>query len=134
MAKAIDMTGWTMRDHNVENSNVKVLNLAETKIHYSNSERKSSIRYWNCECLNCGRKDVIVFGDYLRNGDTTSCGCILSKNESKIADMLHNAGISFRQQYMFDDLTSTGRKCDRLLFDFAVMNGETLLYLIEYDG
>lgn len=90
--------------------------------------------YWNCECLNCGRKDVIVLGDYLRNGDTTSCGCIQSKNESRIADMLHNAGISFRQQYVFDDLTSTGRKCDRLLFDFAIMNGNILLYLIEYDG
>lgn len=24
--------------------------------------------YWNCTCNNCGRKNVIVFGDYLRNG------------------------------------------------------------------
>lgn len=37
---------------------------------------------------------------------------------------------------MFDDLTSTGRKCDRLPFDFAVINPYTqqVLYLIEYDG
>lgn len=32
--------------------------------------------YWNCTCTKCGRKNVIVKGDYLRNGDTTSCGCI----------------------------------------------------------
>ena len=32
--------------------------------------------YWNCNCLKCGRKNVIVLGDYLRNGDTSSCGCI----------------------------------------------------------
>ena len=43
--------------------------------------------YWNCTCLKCGRKNIIVFGDYLRNGDTKSCGCINSINESKIAGL-----------------------------------------------
>lgn len=92
--------------------------------------------YWNCTCLNCGRENVIVFGDYLRNGDTKSCGCILSLNESKIAKMLSNGNISFKEQYKFNDLSSTGRECDRLIFDFAVFNKETqsLLYLIEFDG
>lgn len=90
--------------------------------------------YWVCDCLKCGRKNVIVFGDYLRNGDTQSCGCSLSKNESKIAEMLTNIGVNYKQQYTFPDLTSTGRACDRLLFDFAVFNNEQLLYLIEYDG
>ena len=41
--------------------------------------------YWNCTCTKCGRTNVIILGDYLRNGDTTSCGCIQSKNESLIA-------------------------------------------------
>lgn len=41
--------------------------------------------YWVCSCLHCNRKNVIVKGDYLRNGDTISCGCIVSKNESLIA-------------------------------------------------
>ena len=90
--------------------------------------------YWNCTCKRCGRKNVIIFGDYLRNGDTTSCGCLVSKNESKIAEMLTNANISFKEQYTFEDLTTTGRPCDRCLFDFAIFNGENLLYLIEYDG
>lgn len=90
--------------------------------------------YWNCTCTKCGRENVIVFGDYLRKGDTTSCGCIQSKNESIIASMLKNSNIQFVQQYKFDDLTPTGRACDRLLFDFAVFNNDKLLYLIEYDG
>ena len=92
--------------------------------------------YWNCTCLNCGRENVIVFGDYLRNGDTKSCGCILSLNESKIAKMLSNGGISFKEQYKFNDLSSTGRECDRLIFDFAIFNkdSQSLLYLIEFDG
>lgn len=90
--------------------------------------------YWNCDCLHCGRKNVIIFGDYLRNGDTISCGCIVSKNESKIAQMLDSVNIQYKQQYTFIDLTSTGRPCDRLLFDFAIFNQGHLLYLIEYDG
>ena len=92
--------------------------------------------YWICTCVKCGRKNVIVKGDYLRNGDTTSCGCIQSKNESIIAQMLNTLGYTYKQQYTFNDLTSTGRKCDKLPFDFAIINPHTqqVLYLIEYDG
>ena len=90
--------------------------------------------YWNCMCTKCGRKNVIVFGDYLRNGDTKSCGCLNSFNESKICQMLENANIQYRQQVSFSDLTSTNKECDKLLFDIAVYNNNTLLYLIEYDG
>lgn len=92
--------------------------------------------YWNCTCLKCGRQNVIVFGDYLRNGDTKSCGCINSMNESKIAQILDNANIHYKTQYRFVNLTSTSRPCDQLMFDFAIFNqnNNTLLYLIEFDG
>jgi len=92
--------------------------------------------YWVCTCTKCGRSNVIVRGDYLRNGDTTSCGCVQSKNESIIAQMLNSLEYTYKQQYVFDNLSSTGRKCDRLPFDFAVINPHTqqVLYLIEYDG
>ena len=91
--------------------------------------------YWNCTCLNCGRENVIVFGDYLRNGDTKSCGCINSINESKIAKMLDNGNIKYQTQYTFVDLYSK-RECDKLIFDFAIFNknNNSLLYLIEFDG
>jgi hypothetical protein len=90
--------------------------------------------YWNCTCTRCNRKNIIVFGDYLRNGDTKSCGCIVSFNESKINELLKNACVKYTQQKTFNDLTLTGRKCDRLLFDFAIYNNSQLSYLIEYDG
>lgn len=89
--------------------------------------------YWNCKCNNCGKENVIVFGDYLRNGDTTSCGCIQSKNESKISQMLDLSNINYIKQYSFSDLYSV-RTCDKLYFDFAIFNGQQLLYIIEYDG
>ena len=90
----------------------------------SDKEKPRNVQsvYWNCTCLKCGRKNVIIRGDYLRNGDTQSCGCIQSKNESLIGQMLSSIGYTFQQQYSFSDLTSTGRACDKLLFDFAVLN------------
>ena len=91
--------------------------------------------YWNCTCTKCGRRNVIIFGDYLRNGDTKSCGCINSVNESKICQMLNHLNIKYKQQQKFNDLSSTGgRACDVLPFDIAVYNNDILLYLIEYDG
>lgn len=80
--------------------------------------------YWVCECLNCGKQNVIVFGDYLRNGDTTSCGCLNSKNESNIARFLDELNIKYKQQYPYQNL----------YFDFAIYNGNELSYIIEYDG
>lgn len=96
-------------------------------------QRKRDGTYWNCTCLKCGRKNVIVFGDYLENGDTKSCGCLTSLNESKIAQMLNTLNFQYKQQYSFQDLFSN-RECDKLYYDFAIFNNETLLYLIEYDG
>lgn len=90
--------------------------------------------YWNCTCLNCGRKNVIVRGDYLRNGDTKSCGCLTSYHEVRIQKMLEDLGIKYVTQQKFKGLTSTGRTCDELMFDIAVYNADILLYLIEYDG
>ena len=79
------------------------------------------------------RKNIIIFGDYLRNGDTKSCGCIVSWHESQIAKMLENLNFTFSQQYYCNDLImkDTGYY---LYYDFAIFNQNKLLYLIEYDG
>jgi hypothetical protein len=89
--------------------------------------------YWICDCLKCGRTNICIRGDYLENGDTKSCGCITSINESKIAQMLDTLQIKYKQQFSFNDLFST-RECDKLYFDFGIFNNNTLIYLIEYDG
>lgn len=90
--------------------------------------------YWNCTCTKCGRKNVIVFGDYLRKGETKSCGCVNSLNESKICQMLDSLRYNYKQQVRFKGLTSTGRECDELMFDIGIYNEEKLICLIEYDG
>ena len=89
--------------------------------------------YWICDCLKCGRTNVCIRGDYLENGNTKSCGCLVSVNESQIAQMLNNLHIQYKQQYSFKDLFSN-RECDKLYYDFAIFNNNTLIYIIEYDG
>lgn len=70
----------------------------------------------------------------MRNGDTKSCGCIISYNENKIKKLLDKANINYTTQKKFNGLSSTGRKCDELMFDFAIYKNDILQYLIEYDG
>lgn len=84
--------------------------------------------YWNCTCTKCGRENIIVLGDYLRNGDTKSCGCLDSFNESKICQILDNMNIQYKQQISFKELSSN------LSFDIGIYNNNILLYIIEYDG
>lgn len=86
--------------------------------------------YWKCKC-ECGNI-VSVFGDYLRNGDTSSCGCIVSKGEAMIAKMLFENGVEFKTQQTFPDLK--GKKGYALRFDFGVYKNGELSHLIEFDG
>ena len=55
-----------------------------------------------------------------------------SRGEIKIEEILQSAGLSFKEEYIFDDLISTSGK--PLRFDFAIFNNNKLVYLIEYQG
>ena len=59
----------------------------------------------------------------LRSGKSQSCGCIQSKQEEKIIQLLTKNQILFNYQYQFDDLLNKK-------FDFYVNNS----YIIEFDG
>ena len=110
----IDMTGF-------ESEGVKVLGRAGSD--------KQQIAAWKCECKYCG-KIFIARGNWLRNGDIQSCGCIRSKGEQEITKLLLKNNIEFATQYTFPDL-----KDKRVLkFDFAVFENGQLKYLIEYNG
>lgn len=76
---------------------------------------------WKCQCK-CGN-EVIVAGQSLRNSNTTSCGCIKSRGEQKISEMLTKANIPFTKEYIFEDFKP-------YRYDFFVENK----YVIEYDG
>ena len=88
---------------------------------------KNHKRYWKCQC-ECG-SIIYVPSGALTTGNTQSCGCLNSKGELKIMQLLTKYNINYLKEYTFDDLVSPlrGRK---LRFDFFINNQ----YLIEYDG
>ena len=83
---------------------------------------------WNCLC-ECGNYTKVRANDLI-SGNTTSCGCIRSKGQYKIATLLTNNNISFVTEKTFDDLTYKDNKTSNPRFDFFVNNS----YVIEYDG
>lgn len=88
--------------------------------------------YWICQCENCGSVKSIR-GISLRNGTTISCGCIKSKGEIKIAQLLTENNIPFQREYTFKDCK--GKYKNAFRFDFAIFNQNgQLSHLVEYDG
>jgi hypothetical protein len=87
--------------------------------------------FWECEC-ECGNK-IITSGKRLMYEHTTSCGCLKSKGEQKIASLLSHHKILYTPQYTFPDcVTENGFPCR---FDFGILDEyHRLRCLIEYDG
>ena len=110
----IDMTGF-------ENDGIKVIERAGSD--------KQQTALWTCQCKYCGNI-FITRGSHIRNGASSSCGCIHSKNEQKITQMLIDSNIEFATQYTFPDLKDKRP----LRFDFAVFQNGILSHLIEYNG
>ena len=88
---------------------------------------KSGTRLWECQC-ECGHTTSAT-APLLHSGHKVSCGCITSKGELKIANILKENGVKFRKQKYYDDLLSERGR--HLRFDFYIPEGS---YLIEYDG
>lgn len=85
--------------------------------------------YWACQC-ECGNIKSIQ-GSCLRSGAIQSCGCLKSKGEEKIAKALNDIQCQYKSQYEFQDLKGD---VDCLKFDFAIMDKNENLFLIEYQG
>lgn len=83
---------------------------------------------WKCHC-DCGN-DCEVDVHSLKRSNTSSCGCLVSKGEEKIKNILKELNIFFVTQYAFENCInpSSGAK---LKFDFYLPD---LNLLIEYDG
>lgn len=88
--------------------------------------KKSGGVIWRCKC-DCGQ-EKLVRQDSLVSGRTTSCGCVKSRGNRKIAEILSKESVNYIPEYSPDDIGGNYR------FDFAVFEGEKLSYFIEYDG
>ena len=123
---------------NKNNSSVKIGNIygylkVTQDLGYRKQSRGKNESWYLCSCLNCGNNNFEVNGNNLQSGGTTSCGCISSKGEKLISQILRQNEINFVTQYSFDDLVSN--KNAKLKFDFAIFNKDNQLsYLIEFDG
>lgn len=85
--------------------------------------------FWWCVC-DCGEKISVGRGS-LKSGATRSCGCLKSKGEEKISQILNDNKIPHIKGYTFDDLK--GKK-NKLKFDFAIFELDDLVCLIECQG
>lgn len=86
--------------------------------------------FWWCIC-DCGEK-VSVGRSSLKSGATRSCGCLKSKGEEKISQILNDNKIPHIKGYTFDDLK--GKK-NKLKFDFGILDShQSLICLIEFQG
>ena len=93
-----------------------------------NGDKKS---YWLCRC-DCGT-EIKVIAKNLLNGNTQSCGCVISRGELLVREYLNKNNVIFSTQKTFPDLLSD--KSRKLRFDFAVYDKEdNLVGLIEYQG
>ena len=85
---------------------------------------------WKCKCGVCGN----IFSELparINNGHVTSCGCrIQSVGEECVGNILQEMQVTFVPQYTFDDC----KNVRVLRFDFAILNNNGLIGLIEYDG
>ena len=103
--------------------NLTVLNILQEK---QNGKRRT--RLYECRCI-CGNK-IVVDRAHLIEGNTTSCGCIKSKGELEITNLLIKNNINFKKEYSFNDLFYK----NKLRFDFAIFKNNNLIKLIEFQG
>lgn len=93
-----------------------------------NGDKKS---YWHCKC-DCGT-EVNVIGKNLLNGNTQSCGCVVSRGELLVRKYLNRKNIRYCTQKTYEDLRSSNG--GRLRFDFAILNNDNkVIALVEYQG
>ena len=100
-----------------------------TVLQRSEKKGNSGELYWICQC-DCGNI-VEVRGHSLKRKDsnrTVSCGCFhRSIGASNILQCLENNNINFIEEYTFLDLPKSR-------FDFAIIENNQIVRLIEFDG
>lgn len=86
--------------------------------------------YWKCRC-SCGNIVSVERAHLVCRGQS-SCGCKNSIGELHINKILSNNSIQYKSQYTNSDLET--EKGGYLKFDFAIMENNKVIRLIEFDG
>jgi hypothetical protein len=89
--------------------------------------KKHKNNYWICEC-ECGELTSVMTTNLIQ-GNTLSCGCLNSKNELIIKNILNKYNINYIPQMKYDGLLGVGGR--KLSYDFYLPNYNAL---IEYQG
>ena len=105
-------------------TNQKFGKLTALKYDHTSTSKKS---IWLCKC-DCGAYNLVSSND-LVSGKTQSCGCVKSRGEEKIAEILNKNNLPFIKQKSFNDCRFPDSDY-KAQFDFFVND----TYIIEYDG
>lgn len=124
--------GCKTKDKLLQSAEEKILDLTGKKFGLltviSRNKEKSSPGqiFWNTKC-DCGN-NFIVCGKHLKQGRTISCGCSKkSIGEQQIEKILIEHSINFQKEYTISELNNKR-------FDFAILENNKPIRLIEYDG
>lgn len=104
---------------------IEDLGLIETR----NDGRKVNWSLCKCDCGNF----IKTRDNNLQSGATTSCGCVCSRGEFLIKEILDKNNINYIKEYTSKEILD---QCGgRYRFDFAIMDEKNVLIsLIEFDG
>lgn len=99
------------------------------KPQYSGAEKNR--RWYKCKC-DCGNI-IEVNGNLLKSGQKVSCGCIVSKGEMMVEQLLKENNCIYNHDVVLQEfLKETGY---RYRFDFIVYNNDSSIkYIVEVDG
>ena len=89
-------------------------------------ERRHGSIVWKCQC-SCGNIHYATT-EHLMAGSVQSCGCIHSRGNAKIKNILQNNNYEFIAEYPIR-LNNVN-----YYFDFAILKNNNLVCFIEYDG
>ena len=95
---------------------------------YNTGKKLHGKNVWYCEC-ECGNSIEVITTSLLK-GDTQSCGCISSKGEMKIEQVLRENNILYEKQKTFIDFIYEDTKAHPR-YDFYLPEYNRL---IEFDG
>lgn len=90
------------------------------------AKRKNNSVVWICEC-DCGNVCEVTSANLIQKL-TQSCGCLKSKGESNIYNLLTSNNINFIREYNVQ-INGQYRR-----FDFAIVENNNIIRLIEFDG